>query len=247
MGNSIDPIEEYHKNIQEPWFRLMYDVAYRQLNISSNANPPLNILDFGSGFGVTANYYAQWHNVTAVEPNPQMSDKRFCDNKYTQVTGGIEILADYPAESFDVIICHNVLEYANNKEEIFGELARILKSGGIFSLLKHNKYGKIMHSAVFEANPKKAIDLFSDNDFDLSPTFGDRKLYTLREVSAWTKKYNLTIDKILGLRTFFCLIQDNSVKYNSEWYQKMIELEIKAGEIDEYINIAFLHHLIIQK
>ena len=245
MTNGID---DYYKNIQEPWFKMMYDIAYKQLNISSEL--PLKILDFGSGFGVTANYYAQWHDVTAVEPNPKMSSLRFCGNSYKQIHGGVEILAGYADESFDIVICHNVLEYAintdnNEKEKIFKELARILKLGGKLSLIKHNKYGRIMHSAVFEANPQKSFDLFDDIDF--SPSFGDRQLYSLEDIAAWIEKYNLTVEQILGIRTFFCLIQDNSIKYNPEWYERMIELELKAGEIEEYKNIAFLNHLIIRK
>ena len=240
-----DGIAEYYKNIQEPWFKMMYDTAYKQLNIS-DAIKPMEILDFGSGLGVTANYYAQWHNITAIEPNIKMSGSRFRDNEYKQISGGIEVLADFSAESFDIVICHNVLEYANNKQEIFKELARVLKTGGKLSLLKHNKYGKIMHSAVFEANPQKAFELF-DGDTDISPTFGGRQLYSLEDVLLWSEKYNLTVEQVFGIRTFCDLIQDKSIKYDSNWYEKMLELELKAGEIEEYRNIAFLHHLIIKK
>ena len=37
------------------------------------------------------------------------------DNRYTQITGSTDELREFADETFDMITCHNILEYA--KEE----------------------------------------------------------------------------------------------------------------------------------
>lgn len=58
-------INDYRQLVEKPWGKMFYDMIYRQLSLPTN--PSLNILDFGAGFCVTANHYAQHHRVTAVE------------------------------------------------------------------------------------------------------------------------------------------------------------------------------------
>lgn len=45
------------------------------------------ILDFGSGIGVTANYLAEYNNVTAIELDEESVAMRWADNQYAQITG----------------------------------------------------------------------------------------------------------------------------------------------------------------
>ena len=50
-----------------------------------------------------------------------------------------------------------------------------------------------------------------------------------------------------GIRTFFDL-QQNQEKHNlEEWQERMINLEMRVSQMDEYRNIAFFHHLLFVK
>ncbi len=44
---------------------------------------------FGSGFGYTADHFAKYNYVIAVEPNKEMLKHQFIDNRYEQIIGGI--------------------------------------------------------------------------------------------------------------------------------------------------------------
>ena len=70
------------------------------------------ILDFGSGFGWNANHFAAQNEVVAVEPNLEMVENRQQENTYEQIVGGLSALSAFTDGSFDVILCHNVFEYA---------------------------------------------------------------------------------------------------------------------------------------
>lgn len=241
MSNSI---KDYRNLIEQPWGKMFYDLIFRQLNISKDNR--LNILDFGAGFCVTANHYAKHHNVTAIEPSKDMYSLRIKENDYNLVTRGLDALTDIPDNAFDIIICHNVLEYVDDKELVLRELSRVLKPNGKLSIVKHNLYGRALSYAVLNDEPKLALDLLNNNFDNAKNMFGKRDTYS-NEYLINLLANKMTLTDIVGIRTFFGLSANSEIKYSSDWYQSMLELEMKASEIDEYKKVAFFNHLIFKK
>lgn len=200
------------------------------------------ILDFGSGFGKTADHFAKYNHVIAVEPNKEMLKHQFTDNHYEQIIGNIEVLKSMPSQSFDVIICHNVIEYLNEREELLSEFNRLLKTNGFISIIKHNRAGKIMQKAVFEYNIDEALKLLENGNVE-SVNFGMIKEYDDHELEDYCRGM-LKIHKIYGLRIFYAL-QRNELKTGDEWFSNMYALECRAEEIPEFRDIAFFHHIIL--
>lgn len=239
-----ESVNDYYQLVQEPWGRMFYDLVWEQADIEDNQR--YTILDYGSGFGVTSRHYSYSHNVIAIEPNDLMLEKRFAGS-YEQLAGGEDKLKAFPDNFFDVIFCHNVLEYCRNQAEIFNELTRVLKNNGRISLVKHNKDGKVLHTAVFKADPAEAMSLFEDAKSDSSKTFGERYLYDEADMLDWLEGTNMEIYKKYGVRTFFSLIHDNAIKYDPVWYSGMLKLEREVSEVEPYRSIAFFHHYILVK
>ncbi|HIW80256.1 MAG TPA: class I SAM-dependent methyltransferase [Candidatus Acetatifactor stercoripullorum] len=79
---------------------------------------------------MTANYLAEHNDVTAIEPDEDSVKGRWADNHYTQIIGSTDELHKFADETFDMIICHNVLEYVADRADIVKEFARIFKSDG---------------------------------------------------------------------------------------------------------------------
>lgn len=241
MSRSID---DYRKLIDKPQGKMFYDMIFRQLNLPGD--PPLNILDFGAGFCVTANYYAKHHKVTAIEPNKDMITLNRHDNHFDLVPGDIETVKGYTDHTFDVVICHNVLEYVPDKELILSELAKVLKPGGILSIVKHNLLGRVMDYAVFSDNPKAALDLLEKGDCK-NNMFGKRDTYDDESIIKSGYKYDLIAESLFGIRTFFSLSKNDDAKFTQEWYDDMLALEMKVCNLDQYKSISFFHHLIFRK
>ena len=61
------------------------------------------ILDFGSGNGFTANYFAKNNDVVAIEPSKEAVNERYCDNNYCQLIGSIDVLKQLEDKTFDMI------------------------------------------------------------------------------------------------------------------------------------------------
>lgn len=91
------------------WDRLLKEIVWKQLgNVNSK-----RILDFGSGEGITANHFAANNSVVAIEPREDMLKNRWADYAHKQIIGDISIVKNFEAESFDMVLCHNVLEYTD--------------------------------------------------------------------------------------------------------------------------------------
>jgi SAM-dependent methyltransferase len=174
-----------------------------------------------------------------------MYSLRVSENDYTLVTDGIDHLKTVADDSFDIVICHNVLEYADNKEEILSQLKRVLKPGGKLSIIKHNLCGRIFGSAVLADDPKAALDLLSDDNTEDS-MFGNRNVYSNEELAGFLGD-GMMLDDIFGIRAFFGLSSNNEIKYTDEWYRPMLELETKASTMDEFKKVAFFNHLVFSK
>ena len=230
-----------HKLTELPaWERLFKKIVWAQLGDIREKT----ILDFGSGEGVTANHFAENNNVVAIEPSEEMLSNRWKDFEYRQIQGDVTKLAEFDDNTFDVIICHNVLEYIEDKKSIVSELHRVLKPNGILSIVKHNRAGRVMQMAVLLDELEKANELLDGNNSTASK-FGTIRYYEDEMISEWVA--GLKCVDCFGIRTFFDL-QQNQEKHNlEEWQERMINLEMRVSQMDEYRNIAFFHHLLFVK
>ncbi|MBQ3004098.1 MAG: class I SAM-dependent methyltransferase [Clostridia bacterium] len=240
MPNSV---EDYRALVDKPWGRMFYDMIFCQLSLP--ADKRMRILDFGAGFCVTADHYAKFHEVIAYEPDEAMYSKRVQTNPYTLLTDRAQ-LAMVPDGSFDVVLCHNVLEYVPDKTEILQELTRVLKTGGTLSIVKHNLYGRALAYAAFSDAPADALALLQSGGGGES-AFGKRGTYDNAFLDAFAEQNALTHGGFFGIRAFFALSTNSEVKYTETWYNDMLALELHTDEIDAFRNIAFFHHLVYQK
>ena len=232
-------INGYLDYINATWGRLFYRLVWHNLKFKGK-----NILDFGSGFGVTADHLAESNAVIAIEPSEEILEHRMRYNHYEQIVGGIEKLKELESCSFDVIICHNVLEYIENRSEVISEFHRLLKRDGILSIVKHNKAGKVMHKAVFENNADEALAILRGHNA-VSQNFGTINEYEIEDLQELTDRRFIS-DRVYGIRTFYG-IQPNSIKGDSDWEDKMFQLECTVESDPTYTRIAFFQHLILRR
>ena len=223
-----------------PWELLLKRILWTQLGELQGKR----ILDFGSGIGVTANHYAPGNEVVAVEPSEESVAQRWQDEPYRQIQGSTEILREFEDESYDVIFCHNVLEYAEDRENIVREFCRLLKPDGMISVVKHNRPGRVMQMVVLLNEFGKAYDLLDGKDGTASQ-YGTIHYYEETDIPKWCDR--LRIEKVCGIRTFWDLQQNQACHKDPAWQDKMIEAELRVSQLDPYRDIAFFHHLILRK
>lgn len=222
------------------WEKLAKLMIWQQLGAIENKT----VLDFGSGQGITANYFAQNNRVIAIEPSEEMLQNAVNEYAYQQIQGSLEALKSLPSESVDCILCHNVLEYADKREEIVSEFCRILKTGGTLSVVKHNRYGRVMQMAVLLNNFDEVNNLLEGKN-STAAQFGAIRYYEDEDILKWG--IGLQLQQTYGIRTFWDLQQNQEIQQNSAWQEKMLAAEIRVSTIKEFADIAFFHHLLYTK
>jgi len=146
-------------------------------------------------------------------------------------------LASLEDASFEVIICHNVLEYVGNREAVLKAFTRLLKPGGLLSIVKHNEVGRVLQTVVFENDPKKALDLLAGQDLE-THSMGLAQAYDLDRV---VEDLTLKVQDYQGIRVFYAL-QDNRFKSQKGWRESMLEMELAVCQESPYRDIAFFQH-----
>ena len=222
------------------WEKLAKVIIWKQIGKLKGKT----VLDFGSGTGITADYFAVANTVIAIEPSEDMLAQQVNTNGYQQIIGSIEELKKLPSESFDYIFCHNVLEYADDRETIVREFYRLLKPSGKLSIVKHNRNGRVMQMVVLLNNFDEANNLLDGHNSN-AQQFGTINYYDDCEIAKWCNGF--VIRESYGLRTFWDLQQNQESQKDEEWQQKMTNIEMRVSQNPDFQKIAFFHHLIFEK
>ena len=232
-------IQQYKQMLEQPWGKIQYEITFAQLVHLKNKK----ILDFGSGLGLISQFLSENNEVVAIEPEKEMLFA-YPNHTYKKILGSLEQVEKFESESFDTVLCHNVLEYIeeNNRENYLAELKRVLKQDGKLSIIKHNQVGKIMQAVVFSNDVDQALELLKGNEFR-SVSFNSGTTYTIDELLEMSK---MKLVKYQAIRTFYSL-QMNEVKTKDNWLKKMTEMELAVCDLYPYKDISFLQHVWLMK
>ena len=232
-------IQQYKQMLEQPWGKIQYEITFAQLEHIKGKK----ILDFGSGFGLVSQFLAQNNEVVSIEPQEEMLFA-YSNHRYEKILGSLEQAKKFESESFDIVLCHNVLEYIdeNCRVNYLSELKRVLKRDGKLSIIKHNQVGKIMQAVVFSNDVDQALDLLNGNEFK-SVSFSQGTTYTIDELLEMSK---MKLENYQAIRTFYSL-QMNEVKMKDNWLEKMTEIELAVCDLYPYKDISFLQHVWLVK
>ena len=232
-------IQQYKQMLEQPWGKIQYEITFAQLVHLKNKK----ILDFGSGLGLVSQFLSENNEVVAIEPEKEMLFA-YPNHTYKKILGSLEQVEKFESESFDIVLCHNVLEYIEekNRENYLSELKRVLKQDGKLSIIKHNQVGKIMQAVVFSNDVDQALDLLKGNEFR-SVSFNSGTTYTIDKLLEISK---MKLVKYQAIRTFYSL-QMNEVKTKDNWLKKMTEMELAVCDLYPYKDISFLQHVWLMK
>jgi len=119
---------DYHENWDDELFRrTVLDVV----------QPNWRVLDLGAGAGIVSQMNIRGHVRTVCGIDP---DRRVLINAALD-EGKIGIGEEIPFEddTFDLVFCDNVLEHLRNPIDVFNEVWRTLRPGGIFLFKTPNR------------------------------------------------------------------------------------------------------------
>ncbi len=125
--------QKLYPNFERNWD----DQIFRE-TILSQIRPEMELLDLGAGAGIVEqmNFRGEAARICGVDLDPRVAQNVFLDEGRVSDAGEIP----YPDNSFDLVFSDNVLEHLAEPEKVFAEVARVLKSGGVFMFKTPNKW-----------------------------------------------------------------------------------------------------------
>jgi SAM-dependent methyltransferase len=216
----------------------------------------LSILDAGSGVGeVALRFAAQGHKVTMLEPQAcllESAEERAREELPERAASlrflneRIENLEECISEEFDLIICHETIEYVDDPLRALNVITRVLRPRGMLSLAFLNRYGLIMKRAILDGKVDEAKDTFEREDFATDLHSGHGHLYSDVEMIALMDPLGYDIEGEYGLLVFADYI-DCSLFAEGECFEGMLALEEMAGAEPHLKSIARYVQLIASK
>ena len=121
-----------------PGFERNWDDQLFRERILAHVHRGSAVLDLGAGAGIVSqmSFRGLAAQVCGVDLDPRVVENPMLDEG--RVANGREI--PYEAARFDVVFSDNVLEHLDEPLQVFREVARVLKPGGVFLFKTPNKW-----------------------------------------------------------------------------------------------------------
>jgi S-adenosylmethionine-dependent methyltransferase len=245
--------EKYAAYLETPEGRLRLDLAFANLQESLPRDAgSLRALDLGCGTGAIAVRLARLGiRVNLLDSSLAMLDFAKRAAREAGVTERIilqhgeaaQVANLFDAGSFDLILCHNILEYVDDPGAVLCGAVRVLRnSSGILSVLVRNQAGEVLKAAIHDGNLAATED-------DLTPEWGHETLYGGRvrlfgaeSLQAMLAKASFAVTAKRGVRVISDYLPPK-VSRNDQ-FERIFELERKLGSRPEFAAIArYVHYL----
>lgn len=248
-GRFLSGADKYAAYLETPEGRLRSDLAFANLQDflpSPKTKPSMRALDLGCGTGAAALRLARLGmDVTLLDSSPQMLEisKRTAQeagvsNNVALQLGDATRLTDlFPAGSFDVILCHNVLEFLDDPIDVLRGAARALRdSPAILSVLVRNRTGEVFKAAIQAGDLAAAESTLTAEWGQESLYDGPVRLFTSDSLKAMLKASSLAVIAERGVRVLADYLPPRISR--SAEYDRIFELERKLGTRPEFAAVA---------
>jgi ubiquinone/menaquinone biosynthesis C-methylase UbiE len=239
--------DKYAAYLKTPEGRMRLDLAFANLqDFLPPATRCLLALDLGCGTGAIAVRLARLGlRVTLLDTSLPMLDFAKLAAREAGVTERIVLkhgdaaqLANlFQAGSFDVILCHNILEYVDDPYAVLRTAARALRdSSSIISILVRNRAGEALKAAIQEGD-------LAASEHNLTAEWGHESLYggrvrlfTAESLRTMLAAASLAVTAERGVRIIVDYLPPRVSRKDE--YEQIFELERKLGARAEFAAIA---------
>lgn len=241
-------VNQYAAYLETPEGRLRSELAFANLLdfLPRPTKPSLRALDLGGGTGATAVRLARIGiHVTLLDFSPAMLEIAKRKAQEAAVTDKVVLrsedatgLASWSStRSFDVILCHNVLEYIDDPVAVLCGAARALRdSSAILSVVVRNRAGEVLKAAI-QTGDLAAAETNLTTEWGEESLYGGRvRLFTSESLETMLRAASLGVVSERGVRVLADYLPSRISR--SADFERIFELERKLGRRPEYAAIA---------
>lgn len=244
--------QQYADYLATPEGRLRSDLAFANVQdfVDLQGQSSRSVLDIGGGTGAIAVRLARLgHRVTLLDSSSAMLDiarhaaqeAGVADKVALQLGDASQLANLLPAQSFDLILCHNVLEYCDNPAEVLRRAAGALRDlSAALSVLVRNQAGEVLKAAV-QAGDLTAAENGLTAEWGRESLYGEKvRLFTPAGLRAMLSAASLQAIEERGVRVLADYLPAG-VSRSAE-YDRILELERKLGSRPDFAAVARYTH-----
>jgi len=143
----------------------------------------------------------------------------------------------FAARSFDLVVCHNLLEYLEDPFTVVCHIAHVLREDAVVSVLVRNRAGEVLRAAIKSADWKLATANLSAETV-MDSLFGEPvRVFAPVDVRSMLAKADLVAIAEHGVRVFSDYL-DLADDLTDEAYRQVFELERTLGAQPQFAAIA---------
>ncbi len=241
--------DKYAAYLETPAGRLRCGLAFANLQdflVLPQSRRSLRGLDLGCGTAATAVRLARLGiHMTLLDSSSAMLDIAKRAAREAGVGGRIalnhgdaaQVANLFPAGSFDVVLCHNILEYVDDPVAVLRGAARAMRdSSAILSVIVRNQAGEVLKAAIQAGDLAAAEQNLTAQWGHESLYAGKVRLFTAESLQAMLMEASLAVTAKRGLRVVSDYLPPR-VSLSAE-YDRIFELELKLGRRPEFAAVA---------
>jgi S-adenosylmethionine-dependent methyltransferase len=248
-------IERWDQEQNQPWQKLKYRLV--QVHLAKHLGQgEWHILDAGGGNGLDSIPFAtRGHHVEILDYSKAMladaerqAAAAGAEDRVTLHFGDVREAARlWPAAQFDLVLCHNVIQYVDDLPGLLQDLVAVLKPGGLMSIVSINRYSIPYRIAFPRGDLAEALAQLDARRqqailFDVSMT-----CYSASEVMDMLAGAGCPIEQDYGLRCVCDYWGDNDLKADPTVFKQLEELEFALAERHPYKLLARYFQVIARK
>jgi S-adenosylmethionine-dependent methyltransferase len=248
--------DKYAAYLETPEGRLRLDLAFANLQeFLPQTTRPLRALDVGCGTGTIGVRLARLGiQVTLLDSSLPMLDLARRATQEAGITEKIELKHGdaeqlvnlFQPGSFDVIVCHNILEYLDSPVTVLRGAASALRDpSAILSVMVRNQAGEVLKAAI-QSGDLVAAEHNLTAEWGHESLYGGRvRLFTPDSLHAMLKAASLALTAEHGVRVIADYLPPQ-VSRSAE-YERIFELERKLGSLPEFAEVARYTHCLVHR
>lgn len=212
---------------------------------------PQRVVDVGGGYGQQAILLAEaGHSVVIVDVDPHMLEiaRQRVSHHKEEVQARVELVqgdgssaSEIVGSEYDLACCHNVLMYQDDVRPMLIELVRLVRRGGLISVVSLNAEAYAMRSGL-QGRWQETAELLENPDRPLAGPIQTRK-HSREQISRILEDAGARVITWHGVGVFTdhltetIFVDDPATVYLVEWL---------AGNRDPYRQVARCFHLLAE-
>ncbi len=149
----------------------------------------------------------------------------------------------FPAQTFAVAVCHNVLEYVDDPAATVQALSYLLRPRGLVSLVARNRAGEAMRAALKAHDLELAARMLDADDATESLYGGPARLFDAASLTSLAQQASLTVVAARGVRVFADYLPA-ALSATAEGYAELLHTECHFGARPDFAAVARYTQLI---